>query len=424
MPGASLFRQEVFDARAAQWLGSIRIAQPLGDRAATATALVVIALIAAFAVFGTYTRRATVPGLLQPAGGALRISTPATGTVLSVPVVEGQRVAAGERLFILSGERLSSTGATQALIGTQLDARRVALDRELALGTARHESRLRVTRERLASIDVERLRLAQEADVNAARHRIARAAVARVEALAETGFVSLSQVQAKTDDALVLDAAAAGLRRIDANLARERQGLVAQLDDSRLQAAGERIDTERSIALLEQERTENDARRTTVVVAPRDGNVTGISARAGVVVAAGGLLATLIPEGATLEAELYASTRQAGFVERGQRVRLRYAAYPFQKFGMGEGTVETVEQSPYAPQDLPTQVAATLGHNALAGAEPVYRIVVRIDAQSVDADGRVRPLRPGMVFEADVIQDRRRLIEWLLEPVYGFAARR
>ena len=177
------------------------------------------------------------------------------------------------------------------------------------------------------------------------------------------------------------------------------------------------------LAGLAQERSENEARRTTVVTAPYAATITGIVAHAGQVIGAGGLLATLIPDGASLEAQLFASTRQAGFVARGQKVRLRYAAYPYQKFGMGEGVVETIEKSPYAPQELPTQVIATLGAGALQGAEPVYRVVVKLDAQTIDTYGQSQPLKSGMVFDADVIQDTRRLYEWLLEPVYGLRGR-
>jgi membrane fusion protein len=105
-------------------------------------------------------------------------------------------------------------------------------------------------------------------------------------------------------------------------------------------------------------------------------------------------------------------------VAPGQTVRLRYAAYPYQKFGIGIGVVEAIEQSPYAPQELPAQVAATL-----PSGEPVYRIVVGLDRQTVAAYGDEQPLKPGMVIEADIVQDRRRLVEWLLEPIYGLAGR-
>lgn len=404
-------------------LGAIRIAQPLGDAVAVTLGVVVIASVVSFAIFGSYTKRATVPGFLEPHGGILRLSTAATGTVLAVKTVEGQRVAAGDVLFVLSGERVSTSGATQASIGSQLDTRRAILERELSLGAARHASRLRSTRERLAAIDVELARLADERGVNASRQRIADANVARFEALAKTGFIAVAQVQARIDDALVLQAQQAGLQRIAANLDRERGGLASQIDDSRLQADGERGETLRALAALDQERSENDARRSLVITSPHDARVTGIAAHAGQVVGAGALLATLIPEEAPLEAVVFASTRQAGFVAPGQHVRLRYAAFPYQKFGMGSGVVETIEQSPYAPQELPAQVIATLGPNALQGAEPVYRIVVRIDAQAMQAYGKPQPLKAGMAIEADIVQDRRRLIEWLLEPIYGLVGR-
>ncbi len=423
MNAPRLFRQEALDARSSQWLGSIRIAQPIGDRVVVLMAVCVVASIALFAGIGTYTRRATVPGLLEPLGGTLRLTAPTAGTVLESHAREGRHVAAGDVLFVLSGERTSSNGANEATIAAQLAARRETLERDLELGLARHASRVQSARERLAAIDVERQRLDQEAEINTARHRIAKAGVERYETLAATGFVSTAQVQARLDELLVLEGQQAAFRRTAANLERERSGLATQMADSRLLADAESGSVRRSLAALEQERAENEARRTTIVVAPHDAIVTGIAATAGQGVAPGGLLATLIPERAPLEAQLYASTRQIGFVEPGQRVRLRYAAYPYQKFGMGEGVVDTVEQSPYAPQELPARVLATLGPAAFSGAEPVYRIVVRIDAQSVVAYGHEQALKPGMVFEADVLQDHRRLIEWLFEPLQGLAAR-
>ena len=418
-----LFRQQALDAQSTQWLGAIRLAQPIGHIVAALIGLGVIGSIVAFAVFGAYTRRATVPGSLEPVGGTLRIVTPAAGTVTDLQVVEGQRVLQGDVLVVLSSERKSSSGATQAMIGAQLDTKRATLERDLRLSAERHESRVRSTRERLAAIDVELDQLAHEVDINAAREAIAQKNVERFDELARTGFISPAQAQARVDDALVLGAQRENYKRVAANLRRERIGLSSQLGDSRLQADGEALDIARSVAALEQERTENEARRNTVVVAPYAATVTGIAAHRGQLIGAGGLLATLIPDGTRLEAQLFASTRQIGFVERGQRVRLRYAAYPYQKFGMGEGVVDAIEKSPYAPQELSSQVVATLGPGALQGGESVYRIVVALDRQTIDTYGQPQALRPGMVFEADVIQDRRRLYEWLLEPIYGLVGR-
>jgi membrane fusion protein len=101
---------------------------------------------------------------------------------------------------------------------------------------------------------------------------------------------------------------------------------------------------------------------------------------------------------------------------------LRYAAYPYQKFGMGKGEVTEVSRSPYVVQELPTHIAATLG--ALSqGGDPVYRVTVSIKDQAVQAYGLAHTLKAGMLAEADVVQDTRRLWEWVLEPVFSLSER-
>lgn len=419
MPRQSLFRQEALEAHAAHAMGSIRIAQPVGHAIAAAVSVLLIVLIGLFAFFGTYTRRATVPGLLEPVAGTLRLTAPASGRVGASRIVEGARVAAGDVLFVLSGERLSATGATHATIGAQMVARRLALERDLELSKERDASRARSTRERLAAIDVESERLARETAIHAEREAIAAKVVERFDALARTGFISPMQAQARLDESLVLAAQRESYRRLAANLARERAGLLSQLDESRLQGEAERAQVARNAAALAQEASENDARETAVVVAPYDAIVTGIVARDGQFVGTGALLATLIPAASPLQAQLLIPTRQAGFIERGQRVRLRYAAYPFQKFGFGEGVVDVVERSPYAPQELTLLPTATTS----PAADLVYRAVVRLDAQAIRAYGVEHALKPGMVLEADVMQDTRRLYEWGLEPVYAVVGR-
>ncbi|CAM5428875.1 hypothetical protein RLIN73S_04377 [Rhodanobacter lindaniclasticus] len=54
-------------------------------------------------------------------------------------------------------------------------------------------------------------------------------------------------------------------------------------------------------------------------------------------------------------------------------------------------------------------------------AQPMYRVQVASDSQHVLAYGKQEPVKPGMALEADVLIDRRRLIEWVFEPLYGMA---
>jgi membrane fusion protein len=133
-------------------------------------------------------------------------------------------------------------------------------------------------------------------------------------------------------------------------------------------------------------------------------------------VTAGTPLATIIPSDATLEGHLYSPSRSIGFVHEGQQVLLRYLAYPHQKFGMHRASVTAVSRNPMPPGEL--------GFTPIDGSrEPVYRIKVALEAQAIRAYGRLEPLQPGMQVEADILLDRRRLVEWVFEPLLSLAGR-
>jgi len=55
--------------------------------------------------------------------------------------------------------------------------------------------------------------------------------------------------------------------------------------------------------------------------------------------------------------------------------------------------------------------------------EPVFRVRVKMKRDSVSAYGQTVPLQPGMLLTADVVIDRRSLLEWLLDPLYAAGRR-
>ena len=133
-------------------------------------------------------------------------------------------------------------------------------------------------------------------------------------------------------------------------------------------------------------------------------------------------LLSIVPPTSRLEAHLYAPSRSIGFVRTGQRVQLRYQAFPYQRFGHYEGVVAAISRAALSPAELPPQLAgltSVTGVAAGAAAEPIYRITVSLTSQTVTAYGAQTPLQPGMTLEADVALERRRLFEWMLDPLYA-----
>ncbi|HZE90486.1 MAG TPA: HlyD family efflux transporter periplasmic adaptor subunit, partial [Rhizobacter sp.] len=260
--------------------------------------------------------------------------------------------------------------------------------------------------------------MAAEGDLQRQRLVLAQQTKARLEALRADNFVSSAQVQTKAEEVLGLQAQLQGLERQRSAQLREIGVLEARRRELPLRGQAQQGEIERDLAAIAQQSAENEALRRIVVRAPQDGVVTAVLALAGQSAASSTALASLVPANARMQAQLFAPSSALGFLHAQQTVLLRYQAYPYQKFGHQGGHVLQVSRTP-----LQTAELAALGMSDGVGQEPMYRITVALDAQAVQAYGQAQPLTAGMQLEADVLLDRRRLIEWIFEPVLGIAGR-
>lgn len=427
MTTTPLFRAEALEAQAAQYLGTIRIGRNPRHTTVVAVALLLAAALLAFAAWGQVTRKARIPGLLVPMLGTLQITTVTAGMVTERRVAEGEFVRAGQVLFVLGTDRAGAHGDTAALVARSLQQRHGTLQAERALRELQARQRQQALADRMRALALESTQAEAEAELADRRVKLAERSVERYRQLAGQGFVSDVQAQARQEELIDLQARAQAARRAIATLAREQAAIGAEQTASATQTQTDLTLVDRSLAAMAQESTENDARRQLVVAAPQPGTVTALHAALGSAVQAGQTLATLVPqaergETSELQAELYAPSRTAGFVQPGQEVWLRYAAFPYQKFGMARGSVASVSRTPVNPQDLPAGQAQSLLAAAQAN-EPLYRIKVALASQRIEAYGQEQALKPGIALEADVVQDRRAVWEWVLEPLLAARVR-
>ncbi len=418
MPG--LFRPEVIESQQRDWLGSIQLIRPVSLTILTVFVALAASSLAAYLVLGEYTRKARVTGVLMPDQGVIRLMAPQGAVVLESNATEGRAVRRGDVLYVLGVGQATLSGDTQAAVQASLAARERSLQ-----GTARHRSsleqaQLTAIERQLDDMRRELASLGVEADLQRQRLALAQQAQTRFESLRNENFVSSAQVQTKAEEVLGLKAVLQSLDRQRSTHLRETAALEAQRRELPLRSQAQRGEIDRDLALLSQQSAENEARQRIVVRAPQDGVVTGVLAVAGQTVTPGVALASLLPAGAKLQAQLFAPSSAVGFVRPEQKVQLRYAAFPYQKFGHQTGAVVQVSRSPLQVTEL---AGLPLQAGVAGNTEPLYRITVQLDQQTVAAYGQAQPLSPGMQLEADVLLDRRRLIEWLFEPVLGIAGR-
>ena len=427
----ALFRPEAVDGQRQSWLGGVQLVRPLSMTLLTVFTVSVAALVVAYLFFGEYTRKAHVSGVLAPDLGLIRLVPPEPATVVASHAREGQSVKRGDVLFELSVDRATLAGDAQAAVQQSLAERQRSLKGALQQQAQLLQAQRAGLERRLSDMRRELVQIDSEAATQQQRLKLAQQAQARLESLRAANFISDAALQSKSEELLAQQAQSQSLERQRAAHLREIGALETQLRELPLQAEAVQGETERDLAALAQESVENEARRRIVIRAPQDGVLTNVLADAGQSVQPGVALASLMPAQARLQADLYAPSSAIGFLRPDQAVLLRYQAYPYQKFGHYRGRVLQVSRTPLQANELASLTLSTAATGAGAGAlsggpntgEPLYRITVALDRQDVSAYGQVQPLAPGMQLDADVLLDRRRLIEWLFEPVLGVAGR-
>ena len=144
--------------------------------------------------------------------------------------------------------------------------------------------------------------------------------------------------------------------------------------------------------------------------APKSGVVSGLLVKTGKNVSQGQNLLTILPEHSQMQAVIYVPTSAFGFIEAGQATRLRYHAFPYEKFGVYDGTIKEISNSVILPEETSTPGLIE---------QPAYRVVVALQEQTVKAYGKATALRAGMMLDADIVIEERSLLRWLFDPVFS-----
>jgi membrane fusion protein len=442
----SLFRAQVTQAQQASWLGGIHLAHNPRFSLIAAVALTLAGALLAFGAWGTVARKVRVPGILMPHTGTLELTTAMAGALLEQRVQEGEWVQQGQVLFVINTDKTSALGSTSALLASHLAQRRSTLLAERSSRLVQHQARETHLTNRIRSLALETTQATQEQVLASRRMDLADKTWRKYEQMAKEGFVSDIQAQNKQEELIDLQSRLETTQRNGVALSREHQAAQAELRNLHQQLSIDLLQLDRSVATLDQETAENKSRQTSSVLAPQAGQVSTLHLPLGAMVQAGQTIASLVPHTnvntkentnlslnkdnsqlsvhthAPLMAALFAPTRTAGFIQPGQEVWLRLAAYPYQKFGLAKGHVVKVSGTPIAAQDLPHGQATALLASTQSN-EPLYRVQVALTSQHVVAFGSPHLLRPGMTLEADVVHDVRGIWEWIFEPLLAIHAR-
>ena len=415
---------------------------PLG-RWVLKAALILLGCLFLWAIFGRLDIVAVAEGKLVPQSYVKIVQPSEAGIVKEILVGEGTAVQAGQTLmrmdalitdadsntiqaeFVrkrltlqridaeLSGEDFRAEPGAPALVAKEIEAQfranRAAMDAALA----EEQSRLLKAKHDLAAAEQVCLKLADTlphyVETEKMFEKLAvQGAVAHIAASDKRRERIEKEQELKTQE-YVVNSARAGVLQSEKTIAQTES-------DYRRQLYAERNEVANVLDRLTQEIAKQNHRKELLdLKASQDGVVKDLATHTvGTVVQPGTVLLTLVPKNETLRAEVWVSNEDIGFVRPGQPVKLKFAAFPFQKYGMAEGVVE------YISADATDPAANNSAPPSDGAGKPMsymYKALVTLKAMSLETDEERFRLTPGMRTNAEILLGARTVAEYLLSPV-------
>lgn len=418
-----------------------------------ATILTMLALVLAalaWSVIGHADVVVSAPGVLAPEDEARRVYTPIEGELVDIFVAEGQPVSEGDVLARLNARdaiRVASNALAAQLQFTEAEqeyrlfpARRALMEKQaeslrqqIATETDLHDKRSAEGLSKLSETQRAKLEEARGNLERSARNREAtQRDLARFTRLFESpggGGIAKNKVdeardaaaQAQTDYKL----AEARLGELESQLSEQYSEAKAGLSTSDQKLAQLNIDLAKLQDQIEQERNQAELKYRSArlaaeaaarirfdnideenflrILAPVGGVVTHVAfTQAGDKIPANSPLVNIAPSGARTVLKININERDRGFLHEGLPVKMKFSAFPYQRYGFIGGTLEYISPS--------TQGAG-------ADAIPIYKGNVRLDRDYYSIGENRYPLRFGMAATAEIVVQQRRLIDYVLDPL-------
>jgi hemolysin D len=368
-------------------------------------------------------------GRLEPKGKTIRLDSAISGKVAAVKVKEGETVAAGQPIVELNTDLIRTElqqaqsrleGAVNRLTQLQLAKRQL----QMSLSTQRLQYQAQLL-EQQTERDRTKQRLSFYETASQLSQTMLQKDASRADRFRkfrEMGIISGVQAEdaerAMLETRQKLEQTQADWRQGEIELQKQnttleklrREGEVALIATQRQveESQGEIVQLQSEINALRNQIKSLDLQlQQSTLTVPVSGTIFELPVQnAGAVVQPGQMLATIAPEGVPLVLRAQISNQDSGFLKVGQSVKIKLDAYPYQDYGIINGTVRWI--SPDSRQ--------------LAGAQPnqagqeVYDLEIELSQSYVKVGDRQRPLNPGQTANAEIIIRQRRVVDFFLDP--------
>ncbi|MBT9314462.1 HlyD family type I secretion periplasmic adaptor subunit [Leptothoe spongobia] len=377
-----------------------------------------------WAWFGTMQEVSQAQGQLLPEGDTYKIQPIVTGEISKIWVKEGDTIQSGQVAIELDTEVLESEveRLSQSLkaLTTQLQKTQVLIAQtqyeaaaQQTIADAEIQTQEAAIIESQANISTNQdlvFQLTTDLEANQVR-------LERLGSLLDEGAISkeyLFDVEQTLRDRHRAMTERQG--QVQQALAQSEQ-LNAQLDLRRAEATKRELEAQEKLKRLQIEADDLEAKLAETntllkaaqtnldqmfLYAPVNGTVASVNiSNIGEIIQPGQTIIEIAPAETPLVLSALIPNREVGLVETGMPVQMKFDAFPYQQYGIVSGKVTSI--SPDSKLD------ETMG--------AVYEVEIALNRDHVIHEKKVIPLKAGQTASAEIVIRKRRVIDFLLDPI-------
>ena len=403
---SGLFRPEMISRNQRSIHGDVFLHSSLSIRTLI-TFLSVCAFVIMLAItYFRYNVTISLTGVIGLDTGIVKVLSPKSGVVEEIFISEGSLIEDGSPLLSISTERNTTDGQTLSV------SSRTSLQKELEyLRSAKNRIqgsipiRSSSVKARIVIIEQEIEAITNQLATLKSREELELSVLDKFRRLLKDEAASVREVNVQESLYLTVRQSYQALEANKLSLDRERISLESELNQLPLTASEKINEISRQINKIEAQLVESKLSSHEEIHSSTEGKVSNLTISTGSYIATQQTMLTIIPSRSKVQLELFSPPNSVGLIEVGQKVRLRYDAFPYRKYGIYDGIIEYVSGDPIVHSEWQSgSDKKDLG----------FIIVVKLEQDFVSYASEVGELLPGMTVSADVIVERKPLWKLVL----------
>ena len=412
-----MFRKEALENRDKTWCGKAVLLPGISSRLVIITSALFFVCFIVLISTGTYTRRISVQGEVTTWPRPVNVYSGVQGFVATQFVREGDPVKKGDPVYQIDVSKSTRRGVVN-------ETQRQDIENQLKR-IAEIIARLRESKETtLRMLEQQKIQYSASFERSAGIVRRAEEGIKLMKnnmdnyrRYQQQGLINKDQLTSlvalyyqQHNSLLSLSAQHEQNALQLTNLESQIQTQAAEFDNRVYQMELQRYE-------LQKERINTDAGGDIIIRASSDGKIDSLSVTPGQMVSEGDSLLQIIPEKIQrYYLVLWVPNEAVPYISVGDRVNIRYEAFPAEKFGQFSAKVTLISRTPASYREMQTYTTAPI--NSTAGAAAYYKVVISPEKQAVSYAGKRLPLENGMKAQSTLFLEKRKIYQWMRSPFY------